>query len=97
MLITYAIEDGVLHVTLLRDLDISTRAAASLETEALVHAHHPRHVRVQLPTFDPSPASLSALTRARRLCEHLGIPLTVVGPAQTSAPEASPSAPGAAA
>ncbi|MFF9909924.1 hypothetical protein [Streptomyces sp. NPDC013457] len=97
MLITHAIEDGVLHVTFLRDLDVSSRAAASLETEALVHAHRPRHVRVQLPTRDPSAASLSALTRARRLCEHLGIPLTVVGPARLSTPDPGPAPSGAAA
>ncbi|MFB7866123.1 MULTISPECIES: hypothetical protein [unclassified Streptomyces] len=82
MLISHAFEDGVLHVSLLRDLDVTSRAAAFLETEALLHSHRPRLVRVQLPTADPSPASLSALSRARRLCEALGIPLTVVGPVQ---------------
>ncbi|MFI8966446.1 hypothetical protein ACIGO8_30530 [Streptomyces sp. NPDC053493] len=85
MLISHAMEDGVLHVALLRDLDVSSRAAAFLETEALLLAHRPRLVRIQIPTADPSPASLSALTRARRLCEALGIPLTVVGPVRTAA------------
>ncbi|MFJ7070243.1 hypothetical protein [Streptomyces sp. NPDC101115] len=80
MLISHAFEDGVLHVSLLRDLDVASRGAAVLETEALLLSHRPRLVRVQLPTDDPSPASLSALSRARRLCESLGIPLSVVGP-----------------
>ncbi|WP_418960796.1 hypothetical protein [Streptomyces tritici] len=80
MLISHVVEDGVLHLSLLRDLDVASRAAAVLEAEALVQAHRPRLVRVQLPTSDPSPASLSALSRARRICEELGIPLTAVGP-----------------
>ncbi|MGW5424812.1 hypothetical protein [Streptomyces sp. NPDC003943] len=88
MLIHHAFEDGVLHVSLLRDLDVTSRAAAFLETEALVHSHRPRLVRVQLPTADPSPASLSALCRTRRLCENLRIPLTVVGPVRVA--EATP-------
>ncbi|MER7521088.1 hypothetical protein ABZ135_21340 [Streptomyces sp. NPDC006339] len=84
MLISHAFEDGVLHLSLLRDLDVTSRAAAFLETEALLYAHRPRHVRIQLPTSDPSPASLSTLSRARRICETLGIPLTVVGPLTTA-------------
>ncbi|MFJ3903757.1 hypothetical protein [Streptomyces sp. NPDC090025] len=93
MLISHAFEDGVLHVSLLRDLDVTSRAAAHLETEALLHGHRPRPrlVRVQLPTADPSPASLSTLSRARRICETLGIPLSVVGPVRI-APETRPDA-----
>ncbi|MEU6950494.1 hypothetical protein ABZ957_35585 [Streptomyces sp. NPDC046316] len=48
-----------------------------------------QHVRVLIPSADPSPASLGVLARARRLCEHLGIPLTVV---VTGAIDLSPSA-----
>ncbi|MEU8539890.1 hypothetical protein AB0C52_07780 [Streptomyces sp. NPDC048717] len=80
MLIRHSFEDGVLHVSLPHDLDVTGRPVAALETELLVHVHRPRRVRVQLPTFDPSPASLGALSRTRRLCEALRIPLTVVGP-----------------
>ncbi|MFF0437216.1 hypothetical protein ACFYU9_33955 [Streptomyces sp. NPDC004327] len=92
MIVDHAFEDGVLHVSLLRDLDVTSRGAAFLETEALVHSHRPRLVRVQLPTADPSPASLSALCRARRLCENLRIPFTVVGPVRVAVrvPEAVP-------
>ncbi|MFJ7990402.1 hypothetical protein [Streptomyces sp. NPDC096351] len=82
----YAIEDGVLHLAFLHDLDISSRAPAALQVEALLFTHRPRHVRIQLSTPDPSPASLSVLTRARRLCEGLCIPLTVVGPAAPRLP-----------
>ncbi|MDX2560907.1 hypothetical protein PV371_14760 [Streptomyces sp. TX20-6-3] len=80
MLISHVFEDRVLHVTLLRDLDVTGRAAVALHIETLLATHGPRHVRIQLPTSDPSPASLSVLARARRLCEGLGTPLTVVGP-----------------
>ncbi|MER7535772.1 hypothetical protein ABTX77_13445 [Streptomyces sp. NPDC097704] len=86
MLIRHLVEDGVLHLALLRDLDVSSRAAAALQIETLLLAHRPRLVRMQLPTTEPSPASLSALARARRMCEGLGIPLTVVGPAPVAGP-----------
>ncbi len=86
----HTVEDGVLHVTLPCDLDVTARAAATLEAQAPLYAHRPRLVRVQLDGPDPSPASLSTLARARRACEHLGIPLTVVGPAA-----ADPGAPAA--
>lgn len=94
MVISHALADGVLHLTLPADLDVTNRAAATLETEALVHAHRPRLVQVRLDGTDPSPASLSALARARRTCANLGVPLTVVG-ATTAQPEA-PAAPSAA-
>lgn len=54
MLISHVFEDRVLHVTLLRDLDVAGRAAAALHIETLLSAHCPRHVRIQLPTTDPS-------------------------------------------
>lgn len=87
MLIGHNVEDGVLHLEVLRDLDISSRAAATLEIEMLLFTHRPYgRVRVQLPTVDPSPASLSVLARARRLCGLRGVPLTVVGPPEPGRP-----------
>ncbi|MFI6416094.1 hypothetical protein ACIBG6_01440 [Streptomyces sp. NPDC050842] len=80
MLISHAFVHGVLHMALPSDLDVTNRAAAVLETEALVHAHRPRLVRMRLAGPDPSPASLSALARARRLCAGLGIPLIAAHP-----------------
>ncbi|MGW6390279.1 hypothetical protein ACWFR1_07175 [Streptomyces sp. NPDC055103] len=89
MLIGHNVEDGVLHLEVLRDLDISSRAAATLEIEMLLFTHRPcSRVRVQLPTVDPSPASLSVLARARRLCGRRGVPLTVVGPPEAGFPRA---------
>ncbi|MFJ3581764.1 hypothetical protein ACIPPS_05950 [Streptomyces sp. NPDC090127] len=86
MLIRHAVRDGVLHLEILRNLDISSRAAATLEIEMLLFAHRPyTRVRVQLPTAEPSPACLSVLARARRLCEREAIPLAVLGPATPSA------------
>ncbi|CAM5650006.1 hypothetical protein STANM337S_06554 [Streptomyces tanashiensis] len=86
MLIRHVVEEGVLHVALPHDLDVPSRAAAALQIETLLFTHRPRHVRIQLPTPDPSPASVSVLARARRLCEGLEIPLTVVGPAAARPP-----------
>lgn len=81
MLIGHNVEDGVLHLEIRHDLDISSRAAATLEIEMLLFTHRPYdRVRVQLPTADPSPASLSVLARARRICGRRGVPLAVVGP-----------------
>ncbi|MET7756106.1 hypothetical protein ABZT27_15530 [Streptomyces sp. NPDC005389] len=78
MLISHDSENGVLRLVLLRDLDVTTRAAAAVQVEALLHAHHPQHVRWQWPTASPSAASLSVLARARRLCDALGASLTVL-------------------
>ncbi|MET9724077.1 hypothetical protein [Streptomyces zaomyceticus] len=80
MLMSHDFEDGVLHLSLHRDLDVDSRAAAAMRAEALLSAHRPRLVRLQLPTADPSPSSLSVLARLRRLCEALGTPLAVFAP-----------------
>ncbi|MEV5975137.1 hypothetical protein [Streptomyces sp. NPDC051921] len=85
MLVRHTVENGVLRVALLGDLDVSSRAAAALQIETLLHSHRPEQVRITLSTSDPSRASLSVLARARRLCEGLGIPLTVAGPASRPA------------
>lgn len=79
MVISHTLRDGVLRVTLLRDLDVTTRAAAALEIEALVASNRPGQVLVELPTPTPSPATLSALARAHRMCESMGIPLSATG------------------
>ncbi|MFF6787898.1 hypothetical protein ACFY9C_02365 [Streptomyces filamentosus] len=93
MLIGHAFEEGVLHLSLPGDLALTSRSAADLEAQALALAHRPRLVRVQLSTADPSPASLSVLSRVRRFCENVRIPLTVVGPAPAPAPVAVAAAP----
>ncbi|MFF5447232.1 hypothetical protein [Streptomyces sp. NPDC012888] len=79
-MITHQITDGTLRVRIVRDLDVTNRAAAALQIEALVHAHRPRHVAVELPTQDPSPMTFSALARAQRMCQSLGVTLAVTGP-----------------
>ncbi|MFI8293691.1 hypothetical protein ACIGBL_31600 [Streptomyces sp. NPDC085614] len=80
MVISHTLRDDVLRVTVLRELDVTTRAAAALQVEALVAAHHPRRVLVALPTATPSPATLSALARVHRMCRSLGIPISATGP-----------------
>ncbi|MET9609877.1 hypothetical protein ABZZ17_33235 [Streptomyces sp. NPDC006512] len=80
MVITHQITDDTLRIQVPRELDITNRAAAALQIEALVHTHRPRQVTVELPTSHPSPMTLSALARAHRMCQSLGIPLTATGP-----------------
>ncbi|MFF9853068.1 hypothetical protein [Streptomyces litmocidini] len=91
MVIGHSVEDGVLHLSFPHDLGVADRAAAVLEIEALLLTHRPQRVRMQLPTANPSTPSLSVLARTRRLCEHLGALLTVVGPTPL-APPATPAA-----
>ncbi|MEU2546846.1 hypothetical protein ABZ618_15630 [Streptomyces roseolus] len=81
MLIAYEVRDGILHLALLRDLGVADRAAAMLEIEAQILARRTRQVRLRLPAVRPSPASLSVLARTRRLCEGLGVDLTLTSPA----------------
>ncbi|MFG2331554.1 hypothetical protein ACGFMM_18205 [Streptomyces sp. NPDC048604] len=87
MIISHVFDgDGVLRVTILKDLDITNRAAAALQIEALVSAHRPSSVTVELPAGTPSPATLSALARAQRMCQSLAIPLTAGGPDASEPP-----------
>ncbi|WP_306326083.1 hypothetical protein [Streptomyces venezuelae] len=79
MLISHAVRHPVLHVTLHRDLDVTNRAAAALQIQALVQMHRPDRVVVAVPAADPTPATLSALARAHRMCASLGIPLALTG------------------
>ncbi|MER7623194.1 hypothetical protein [Streptomyces sp. NPDC126503] len=79
MLISHAVRHDVLHVALARDLDVTNRAAAALQIQALVQSHRPARVVIDLPTADPTPATLSALARAQRMCAGLGIPISLPG------------------
>ncbi|MFJ8668844.1 hypothetical protein [Streptomyces sp. NPDC093600] len=63
-----------------QNLDVTNRAAAALQIEALVHAHRPAEVTVELPTSEPSPATLSAVARARRMCQSIGVSFALSGP-----------------
>ncbi|MEU2392596.1 hypothetical protein [Streptomyces sp. NPDC007369] len=80
MVISHHIAEDTLHVEIPRELDVTNRAAAALRIEALVHAHQPGQVTVHLPTDAPSPMTLSALARAHRMCQSLGITFTATGP-----------------
>ncbi|MGW0750727.1 hypothetical protein [Streptomyces sp. NPDC002587] len=82
MIISHHISEGALHVKILQELNVTNRAAAALQIESLVHARRPTLVTIELPTHAPSPMTLSALARASRMCESLGIPLTATGPGE---------------
>ncbi|MFE0641679.1 hypothetical protein ACFW2Y_08715 [Streptomyces sp. NPDC058877] len=79
MLISHVLRHEVLHVALHRDLDVTNRAAAALQIQALVQEYRPVRVVIDVPTADPSPATLSALARAHRMCAGLGVPLVLNG------------------
>jgi hypothetical protein len=79
MLISHSVDGDALHVTLHHNVDVTTRAAAAVEIEALIHAHRPRRVTVQVTAGEPTPAMLSVVVRAHRMCKSLDIPLSLTG------------------
>ncbi|MFB8000441.1 hypothetical protein ACFC4G_47835 [Streptomyces sp. NPDC056002] len=79
MPISHSVDGYTLHVTLHHSLDLHTRAAAAAAIEALVHTHTPRRVTVQAPAGEPTPATLSVIVRAHRMCKNLDIPLSLTG------------------
>ncbi|MFD7779050.1 hypothetical protein [Streptomyces sp. NPDC059753] len=79
MLTSHSVDGDTLRVPLHHSLDVNTRAAAAVEIEALVHTHKPRHVTVQAPAGEPTPATLRVVVRAHRMCKSLDIPLSLTG------------------
>ncbi|MFF5938058.1 hypothetical protein [Streptomyces sp. NPDC012508] len=79
MLLSHHIDAGTLYVTLHEDLDVTNRAAAALLLQALVDSHRPAGVVLELPAGPPTAATLSAVARAKRMCDSLSVPLTLVG------------------
>jgi len=79
MLISHSVDGETLHVRLHHNVDVTTRAAAAVEIEALIHAHRPRRVTVQVAAGEPTPATLSVVVRAHRLCKNLDISLSLTG------------------
>ncbi|MFB9434476.1 hypothetical protein [Streptomyces showdoensis] len=77
MPVEHTVRGRVLALSLPADLDIPSRAAAVQLVQELVAAHRPLGVRLHLCHGPASPASLSVLARLRRLCEGLGVPLTI--------------------
>ncbi|MER7538375.1 hypothetical protein ABTX77_26835 [Streptomyces sp. NPDC097704] len=70
-------EGRILALSLPADLDVAERAAATLHLHTLFFAYRPRGVRLHVSHGPASPASLSVLARVHRLCEGLGIPVTL--------------------
>ncbi|MFJ3987740.1 hypothetical protein ACIPWY_03605 [Streptomyces sp. NPDC090032] len=79
MLISYSVDGDALHMRLHDNVDVNSRAAAAVEIEALVHTHRPRRVTVQVTEGEPTPATLSVVVRAHRMCKSLDIPLSLTG------------------
>ncbi|MFI2735487.1 hypothetical protein [Streptomyces sp. NPDC018711] len=96
MFVEHADEGRILALNVPADLDVPSRAAAALHVQRLLLAYRPRGVRLHMAGGPASGAALSVLARARRLCEGLGIPLTLTDrpwtprtpPVRTAGPEA---------
>ncbi|MFK0221185.1 hypothetical protein ACIQWN_23715 [Streptomyces vinaceus] len=88
MLITHVLDRGTLRVQIRRDLNITNRAAVAFQIEALVAAHRPDRVVLELPVGEPSPATLSAIARAQRMCRSLDVTFEVTGGAHVHIQEA---------
>ncbi|MFE6840179.1 hypothetical protein ACFVFI_35805 [Streptomyces sp. NPDC057705] len=86
MVISHHIAADTLHVKILQELSVTDRSAAALQIESLVQAHRPSQVTIELPSDAPSPMTFSALARAQRMCQSLGIPLTATGPGEHAPP-----------
>ncbi|MFF8839283.1 hypothetical protein [Streptomyces sp. NPDC015130] len=77
MTLDHRTDGHTLLVSLPADLDVTGRAMAALHLQTLVLTYQPRFVRLYMPPCRPTVASLSVLTRLRRLCEGLGIVLAL--------------------
>ncbi|MGW0366727.1 STAS domain-containing protein [Streptomyces sp. NPDC002990] len=77
-MLTYAVDQGVLVISLHGPIDIGNRAAVALSIESLVHAHRADYVVLELAAGPPSVAAISVVHRAYRLCTAVGASLAVV-------------------
>ncbi|MFJ3770014.1 hypothetical protein ACIPQJ_34060 [Streptomyces sp. NPDC090082] len=77
MSVEHAHDGPVLALNVPSDLDVASRAAAALHVQRLLLAYRPRGVRLHMPSGPATGASLSVLARVLRLCDGLGIALTL--------------------
>ncbi|MFD3546733.1 hypothetical protein ACFWUW_14175 [Streptomyces sp. NPDC058655] len=84
MVVTHAVDSGVLTIRLHEDLDVSSRGSALREIEELLRGYRPRQVVVEMAGLPVGPVSLSIVLRVERWCRELGASLDLVA----SAPEA---------
>ncbi|CAM5279086.1 hypothetical protein SAVIM338S_00108 [Streptomyces avidinii] len=73
-------DDGVLIISLSADLAIDGRAAAVWAIDDLLSAHRPSSVILELTGAPVSPAAVSTVVRADRMCGDAGVRLAVVAP-----------------
>lgn len=73
-------ENGVLIIRLRADLDIGDRAAAAWAIDGLLAAHRSSPVVLELSDAPVSPAAVSTVVRAHRMCRDAGVALAVVAP-----------------
>ncbi|MFB6822814.1 hypothetical protein ACFCXA_14610 [Streptomyces virginiae] len=71
-------DDGVLIVRLQADLDIGRRAATTSTIDGLLTAHRSTPVVLELSDAALSPAAMSIVVRADRMCREAGTAAAVV-------------------
>ncbi|MET9324431.1 STAS domain-containing protein [Streptomyces sp. NPDC003038] len=83
-MLTHAVDQGVLVISLHSPIDIGNRAATALEIGRLLHAHRADYVVLELAGCPASAAAISVVHRAHRLCAAVGASLAVVTPTDES-------------
>ncbi|MFJ8076457.1 hypothetical protein ACIQ7Q_21535 [Streptomyces sp. NPDC096176] len=76
-MLSHVIQHGVLVITVHTDPGIGQRAALSKEISDLVHLHRPAPVVIVLEEQAAGSAAVSAVLRAHRMCNHLGVLMSV--------------------
>jgi hypothetical protein len=77
MLLSHALEHGVLVITVRCDPGVGGRAPLAAEISDLVHAHRPAPVVIVLDETAAGAAAVSAVLQAHRMCRHLGLLVSV--------------------
>lgn len=76
-MVSHAFEEGVLVVTLHSATDVGRRSALSQEISDLVHAYRPSPVVVVLEEPATGGVTVSAVLKAHRMCNDLGVLMSV--------------------
>ncbi|MFI2780418.1 hypothetical protein [Streptomyces sp. ALB3] len=79
-MLSHRLDRGVLVLTVQEDPGIGGRAELAAGITAFVRAYQPAPVLVVIGDPAATPATASAVLRAHRQCEELGVPMSVATP-----------------
>ncbi len=77
-MLSHSLEQGVLVITVHEDPGIDGRATLLTEISGLLHAHKPAPIVIVLDESAAGDAAVSVVLRVHRLCNHLGLLMSVV-------------------